>query len=191
VEEAKRHGVPVMAHAHSAEGIKQSIAAGVRSIEHGTFIDDEAIRMMIDRGAYLIPTVYVGEYFLETYRKSQSLAKAVALHLKYKEISDNNIRQAIKAGVMVGIGTDYVGMPVQYCVREFAQMVRLGMTPIQALEAGTRINAELLMLENEIGTIEISKQADIIAVLGDPTRDITALEKIRFVMKGGVVIRSE
>jgi imidazolonepropionase-like amidohydrolase len=191
VDEANRRGVPVMAHAHSTEAIKQAVAAGVRSIEHGTFIDGEAIQMMLDRGTYLIPTVYVGEYFLEKYRDSQALAKAVDLHLKYNKISDDNIRRAIKAGVKVGIGTDYVGMPVQYCVREFAQMVRLGMTPQQAVEAGTRINAQLLMLEDEIGTIETGKQADIIAVKGDPTQDITALEKVCFVMKGGTVIRFE
>ena len=191
VEEAARRGVPVMAHAHSAEGVKQAVAAGVRSIEHGTFIDEEAIRMMKERGTYLVPTVYVGEYFLEQHRDSRSLAKAVALHIKYNKISDDNIRRAIKAGVKVGIGTDFVGMPVPYCVREFAQMVRLGMTPRQALEAGTRVNAELLMLDDKIGTIEVGKLADIIAVRGDPTRDIAALEKVRFVMKGGVVIRHD
>ena len=144
---------------------------------------------MIEHGTYLIPTVYVGEYFLEQQRDSQALAKAVNYHLSYKKISDNCIRQAIKAGVKIGIGTDYVGMPVQFCVREFAQMVRLGMTPQEAIEAGTRINSELLMLEEEIGTIETGKLADIIAVSGDPTKDISVLEKIRFVMKSGTVIR--
>lgn len=191
VEEANRRGVPVMAHAHSAEGIKQSVIAGVRSIEHGTFIDEECIGLMKEQGTYLVPTVYVGEYFLEQHRDSQALAKAVALHLRYNKISDERIRRAIRAGVKVGVGTDYVGMPVALCVREFAQMVRLGMTPKQAIEAGTRVNAGLLMMEDKIGTIEPGKLADIIAVQGDPTADISALERVCFVMKDGEIIRSK
>jgi imidazolonepropionase-like amidohydrolase len=191
VDEASRRGVPVMAHAHSTQGIKNAVEAGVRSIEHGTFIDEEAIGMMIERGTYLIPTVYVGEYFLEAYEESEALAKAVALNKKYSAISDANIRRAIKAGVKVGIGSDYVGMPVEYCVREFAQMVRLGMTPIQAIQAGTRVNAELLQLDDQIGTIEVGKRADIIAVEGQPDRDISHLERVSFVMKDGKVVRRD
>lgn len=191
VEEAKRRGVPVMAHAHSTEGIKQAVMAGVRSIEHGTFIDQEAIRMMIDSGTYLIPTVYVGEYFLEEHENSEALAKAVALHKKYNTQSDDNIRRAIAAGVKVGIGSDYVGMPIEKCVREFGQMVRLGMSPMQAIEAGTRVNAELLQLDDQIGTIEVGKRADIIAVEGQPDRDISDLERVSFVMKDGKVVRRE
>lgn len=189
VEEANRRGVPVMAHAHSTEGIKQAVKAGVRSIEHGTFIDEEAVQMMIERGTYLVPTVYVGEYFLEEHEDSEALAKAVALHKKYNAESDANIRHAIEAGVKVGIGSDYVGMPVANCVREFAQMVRLGMTPMQAIEAGTRVNAELLMLDDEVGTIEVGKRADIIGIDGQPDTDISDLERVRFVMKDGTVIR--
>jgi len=189
VEEAGRRNVPVMAHAHSTEGIKQAVAAGVRSVEHGTFIDEEAVQMMIERGTYLVPTIYVGEYFLEEHEDSESLAKAVALHKKYNAESDANIRHAIEAGVKVGIGSDYVGMPVANCVREFAQMVRLGMTPMQAIEAGTRVNAELLMLDDEIGTIEVGKRADIIGVDGQPDQDITDLENISFVMKDGNIVR--
>ena len=189
VEEAERRGVPVMAHAHSTQGIKQAVAAGVRSIEHGTFIDQEAIDMMRQRGTYLVPTVYVGEYFLEEHEDSKSLAKAVALHKKYNAESDENIRRAIAAGVRVGIGSDYVGMPIEKCVREFAQMVRLGMSPMQAIEAGTRVNAELLMLDDQIGTLEPGKQADIIAVDGQPDQDITHLERVVFVMKDGRIIK--
>lgn len=191
VEEAKRRGVPVMAHAHSTEGIKQAVMAGVRSIEHGTFIDQEAIRMMIDSGTYLIPTVYVGEYFLEEHENSEALAKAVALHKKYNSQSDNNIRRAIAAGVKVGIGSDYVGMPIEKCVREFGQMVHLGMSPMEAIQAGTRVNAELLQLDDQIGTIEVGKRADIIAVNGQPDQDISHLERVAFVMKDGKVVRRE
>lgn len=189
VEEASRRNVPVMAHAHSTEGIKQAVAAGVRSIEHGTFIDEDAVQMMLEHGTYLVPTVYVGEYFLEEHENSEALAKAVALHKKYNEESDANIRHAIEAGVKVGIGSDYVGMPVENCIREFAQMVRLGMTPMQAIEAGTRVNAELLMLDGEIGTIEVGKRADIIGVEGQPDQAISDLAGVRFVMKEGVVVR--
>lgn len=191
VEEAKRRGVPVMAHAHSTEGIKQAVVAGVRSIEHGTFIDEEAIEMMIDSGTYLIPTVYVGEYFLEEHEDSDALAKAVALHKKYNTQSDDNIRRAIAAGVKVGIGSDYVGMPIKKCVREFGQMVRLGMTPMQAIQAGTRVNAELLRLDDQIGTIKVGKRADIIAVDGQPDQDISHLERVTFVMKDGKIVRRD
>lgn len=189
VAEAGRRGVPVMAHAHSTEGIKQAVKAGVRSFEHGSFIDEEGMDLMIERGTFLIPTAYIGDYFLEAYEESEALEKAVALHKKFDPVIKANYELAIRKGVKVGVGSDYVGMPVSYCAREFAKLVEYGMTPMQAIQAGTRVNAELLQMEERIGTIEAGKLADIIATKGNPLEGISALERIIFVMKGGKVVK--
>ena len=189
VEEAGRRDVPVMAHAHATEGIKQAIRAGVRSIEHGSFMDDEAIDMMVAHGTYLIPTLTVGLYFEEQIPDSKALSKAVELSKKTKEVTYEQLRKAIRKGVKIGVGTDYVGFPVEFSAREFSELVKLGMTPMQAIQAGTKVNAELLRKDNEIGTVEAGKQADLIAVPGDPLKDITELARVKFVMMGGKVVR--
>ena len=191
VEEASRRGVPVMAHAHSTEGIKQAVLAGVRSIEHGTFIDEETTQLMIERGTFLIPTIYLRDYFLEEWSDSEALSKAVGLARQYREDYLDRYRRAIRSGVSVGVGSDNVGMPATYSAREFVALVNVGMSSMQAIQAGTRVNAELLGMENEIGTIESGKLADIIAVDGDPLSDISELERVSFVMLGGKVIRSK
>lgn len=189
VAEAARLGVPVMAHAHATEGIKQAIRAGVRSIEHGTFLDAEAIDMLVEHGVYLIPTMYVGEYFLEEQAGSEALAKAVELTRMYQREFREQVGAAARAGVRIGVGTDYVGWPVVNGAGEFASLVAVGMTPMQAIQAGTRVNAELLGRADRIGTIEPGKLADIIAVPGDPLADITELRRVSFVMLGGRVVR--
>lgn len=189
VEEAGRRDVPVMAHAHATEGIKQAIIAGVRSIEHGSFLDDEAIDMLIEHGTYLVPTLTVGLYFEEQIPDSKALSKAVELTRKTKEATYEQLRKAILKGVKVCVGTDYVGFPVEFSAREFSELVKLGMTPMQAIQAGTKVNAELLRKENEIGTVEVGKQADLIAVGGDPLKDISELARVKFVMMGGKVVR--
>jgi imidazolonepropionase-like amidohydrolase len=189
VEEANRRGVPVMSHAHSAEGIKISVNAGVRSIEHGTFIDDETIRLMARKGTYLVPTLAVGEYYLNEKPHTKALEKFIKLSKKYKAMQYKQVTAAIKAGVKVCVGTDYVGFPPAYSAREFSILVELGMTPMQAIRAGTKLNAELLGKEAEIGTIEAGKYADIIAVKGDPIKNISELERVKFVMIGGVVVK--
>jgi imidazolonepropionase-like amidohydrolase len=191
VEEAARFGVPVMAHAHSAEAIKQSVRAGVRSIEHGTFLDAEGIELMVEHGTYLVPTLYVGEYFLDEHAESEAQRKMVELTRRYRDGYLQAMGEAIRAGVRIGAGTDFVGFPAGYGVRELAMLVQVGMTPVQAIHAATRVNAELLGWEDRVGTLEEGKLADLIAVEGDPLQDITVLERVRFVMVGGQVARAE
>ncbi|HXV37664.1 MAG TPA: amidohydrolase family protein [Myxococcota bacterium] len=190
VEEAARLGVPVAAHAHAAEGIKQAVRAGVRSIEHGTFIDDEAIRLMVERGTFLVPTIYIGDYFAG--------GDALLAQQKNDDYVKNDranflaaVGRAHKAGVKVTVGVDLGGLGVDPTVfaREFAVLHEAGMTPMQAIQAGTRVNAELLGWEDRLGTIEIGKLADVIAVSGDPLDDLGALERVSFVMIGGKVVK--
>jgi imidazolonepropionase-like amidohydrolase len=188
VEEAKRRNVPVMAHAHSTEGIKQSVLAGVRSIEHGTFLDDEAIALMVERGTYLVPTIYLGDYFMNEKPDDEAQAKCNALTKKYRESYMAYYQKAIKAGVKIGLGTDDVGLPPTACAKEFASLMEIGMTAMQAIQAATSVNADLLQ-NKDIGTIEAGKYADIIAVAKDPLADISELERVQFVMLGGKVIQ--
>jgi imidazolonepropionase-like amidohydrolase len=191
VEEAARRDVPVMAHAHATEGIKMAVRARVRSIEHGSFIDEEAMDLMIQHGTYLIPTFTVGLYFQEKLADSKALAKAVELNKKTKDGVYNSMRLAFKKGVKFGLGTDYVGWPATYSAREFGEYVQLGMTPMQAILCATKTNAEILKKETEIGSVEVGKMADIIAVKGDPLKDISELQKVKFVMIGGKVVKNE
>ncbi len=191
IEEASRRDTPVMAHAHATEGIKMAVRAGVRSIEHGSYLDEECMDLMVQHGTYLIPTLTIGLFFQEQIPDSKSLSKAVELNRKAKENSYKNLSLAIKKGVKVGVGTDYVGFPPDFSAREFGELVKLGMTPMQAIQAGTKVNAELLMKQADIGTIEPGKFADIIAVKGDPLTDITELARVKFVMIGGKVVKRE
>ncbi|MBS1610751.1 MAG: amidohydrolase family protein [Bacteroidetes bacterium] len=191
VEEAARRDVPVMAHAHATDGIKQAVKAGVRSIEHGTYMDEEAIDLMIKHGTYLIPTLTIGLYFEEQIPDSKALVKAIDLNKRVRDGFYKNLRMAISKGVKIGVGTDYVGWPADFSAREFSELVSLGMTPMQAIQAGTKVNAELLKKDKEIGTVEVGKFADIIAVKGDPLKDISELQRVKFVMIGGKVIKNE
>ena len=189
VEEARRLGVPVMAHAHAADGIKQAIRAGVRSIEHGSFIDDEGIRLMKQRGVFLIPTMYVGDYYVEEEPESEAQAKMIELSKATRADFFERIGKAIRAGVKVGVGSDFGGYDARINAREFGTLVEAGMTSMQAIQAGTRVNAELLQLEEEIGTLQAGKRADIIAVAGDPLEDISELERVIFVMRDGKIVK--
>lgn len=191
VDEAGRREIPIMAHAHATEGIKQAVKAGVRSIEHGSYLDEEAMDLMVKHGTYLIPTLTIGLFFDEKVSDSKALSKALELSKKSKEGKYEALRLAIKKGVKIGVGSDYVGFPPEYSAREFAELVKLGMTPMQAIQAGTKVNAELLKRDKEIGTIEIGKAADLIAVAGDPLKDITELQRVKFVMIGGKVVKNE
>jgi imidazolonepropionase-like amidohydrolase len=191
VEEAARRDVPVMAHAHATEGIKMAVKAGVRTIEHGSFIDEEAMDLMIQHGTWLIPTFSVGLYFQEKLADSKALAKAVELGKKSREGMYSNMRLAIKKGVKFGLGTDDIGWPADYSAKEFAEYVKLGMTPMQAILCATKVNAEILKKEKEIGTVEAGKLADIIAVQGDPLKDISELQRVKFVMIGGKIVKNE
>lgn len=189
VEEARRHGVPVMAHAHAAEGIKLAIRAGVRSIEHGTFIDDEGIALAKERGTFLVPTVYIGDYYIEKGSPSGMQDKMVELSRRYAAEHYRRVGAAIRAGVKIATGSDFGGYPPEINAREVACLVKAGMTPMQALQAATRVGAELLGWEDRLGTVEPGKLADLVAVPGDALADLTALERVHFVMLGGRVVR--
>ncbi len=190
VEEANRLGVPVAAHAHAAEGIKQAVRAGVRSIEHGTFIDAEAISLMAKNGTFLVPTIYIGDYYaggdqLLAQKKNDDYVKNDRANFL------SAVGRAHKAGVKITVGVDLGGYGVDPSVyaREFAVLHEAGMTPMEAIQAGTRVNAELLRWDDRLGTIEIGKFADIIAVVGNPLENLSALEDVSFVMIGGEVVK--
>jgi imidazolonepropionase-like amidohydrolase len=189
VDEARRRNIPVMAHAHATEAIKMSIRAGVRSIEHGTFIDEEAIRMMVEKGTYLVPTIYVGDYYIEHGTDSPEMQKMVALSRKYHDDFYRRMGMAIKAGVKIAVGSDFGGYDPVINFGEFRALVKAGMTPMQAIQAGTRVAAECLRWDDRLGTVEAGKLADLIAVPGNPLEDIAAIEQVSFVMSGGRIVR--
>jgi imidazolonepropionase-like amidohydrolase len=191
VADAHRLGRKVAAHAHGAEGIRWAAEAGIDSIEHGSYIDDAAIAAMKQHGTYLVPTLYLGDWFLENAPKTgvppQMLAKAQAV----LPAARKNIAHAFASGVKVGFGTDAAVYPHGLNAHEFAVMVKLGLTPLQSIQAATVNDADLLGWSDKVGVIEPNHYADIIAVDGDPLQDVTTLERVKFVMKGGVVYKNE
>jgi imidazolonepropionase-like amidohydrolase len=193
VEEANRRGIPVMAHAHAADGIRLAIESGVRSIEHGTFIDEEGVRMAAEAGVYLVPTLYIGDYFIEKGSDGDWQDKNVELSKRYRDEHYQRVGMAIRGGVKVVVGVDLGGLayPAEKNVRELAALVEAGMTPMQAIQAVTRVNAELLGWEDRIGTVEPGKLADLVAVPGNPLDDMSVLERVSFVMLGGEVVKGE
>ena len=191
ITEAHRLGRKVAAHAHGAAGIKQAVQAGVDSIEHGSFIDDEAIQMMKQHGTYLVPTLYLGDWFLENYKKVGVPEFMVAKARVVMPAARLNIARAFKADVKVAFGTDAAVYPHGLNAREFGVMVKLGMPPMQAVKSATINAADLIGWSERVGAIEPGHYADIIAVSGDPSTDVTVLEKVEFVMKGGKVVKSK
>ena len=191
VEEAHRHGKKVAAHAHGAAGLKAAVRAGVDSIEHGALIDDEAIALLRERGTTLVPTLYVANFITEEGARRGIPEDRVAKARNLLPERDRALRAAFAAGVKVAFGTDTGVFPHGQGGREFAHLVRLGLTPLQAIRSATVVAAELLGLENEIGTIEAGKRADIIAVADNPLENIRTLEEVKFVMKDGRVIRND
>jgi imidazolonepropionase-like amidohydrolase len=146
---------------------------------------------MIQHETYLVPTLTIDLFFQEKIADSKALVKAVEIAKATREGVYRNLRIAIKKGLKICVGTDYIGWPADYSAREFSELVKLGMTPMQAIMAGTKLNAELLRKENEIGTVEPGKLADLIAVKGDPLKDISELQKVKFVMIGGKLVKNE
>jgi imidazolonepropionase-like amidohydrolase len=189
VAEAHRLGRKVAAHAHGGDGIKLAVLAGVDSIEHGTYIDDEAIKLMKERGVYLVPTLYLSDWFLENYQRFNIPPPIMDKAREVMPAMRKNIGRAFSQGVPVAFGTDAAVYPHGFNAREFGVYVRLGMTPLQAIQTSTLHGSRLLGLADRVGTIEAGKYADLIAVDGDPIKDVTELERVKWVMKGGVVIK--
>jgi imidazolonepropionase-like amidohydrolase len=189
VQEAALYDTHVAAHAHGAEGIKRAIRAGVRSIEHGSLMDDESIEMMASAGTYLVADVYFGDWIEEEGRRAGWSKNVLRKNEETTEAQREGFAKAVKAGVKLAYGTDSGGYPHAWVGRQFAYMVRCGQTPAEAIRSATLIAAELMGWEDRVGTIEPGKFADLVAVEGDPLDDVALLEDIPFVMKGGEVVR--
>jgi imidazolonepropionase-like amidohydrolase len=191
VEESHRLGRKVAAHAHGAQAILWASEAGVDSIEHGSYIDDAAIAEMKKNGTYLVPTLYLGDWFLEHAAENHVpeflLVKAKAVMPAARQ----NIAHAFASGVKVAFGTDAAVYPHGLNAHEFAVMVKLGLTPLQAIQASTINAADLMGWSGKVGTLAPGAWGDVIAVDGDPLQDVTTLERVKFVMKGGEVVRDE
>ncbi|MBA3825993.1 MAG: amidohydrolase family protein [Ktedonobacterales bacterium] len=196
VEEGEAHGhVEVMAHAQGTRGIKNAIRAGVRSIEHGIWLDDEAIHMMIDRDVYLVPTLVAPLQVVRRAEADPSSMPEYAVRKSRQVIADHqaSFARAVAAGVKVAMGTDSGVGPHGENAEELALMVAGGMTPMEAIVATTRNAATLLKLDQDLGTIAANKIADLILVSGDPLADITVLQphaNIALVMQNGTVVKN-
>jgi len=190
VEEARNFGLRVEAHAHNAQGIKNAIRAGVASVEHATLIDDEGISLAKQYGTYLDMDIYDEECIQADGKKGNLPADFLEHDREMGEKHRQNFRKAVAAGVKMSFGTDLGVCAYGTSPKQFAFMVKYGMTPMQAIQAATTNAADLLGHSNEIGSIKAGKYADMVAVSGDPLKDISALENIEFVMKEGKVYKS-
>ncbi|HEY3027796.1 MAG TPA: amidohydrolase family protein [Pyrinomonadaceae bacterium] len=187
VSEAHRLGHRVAAHAMGRDGIDAALKAGVDSIEHGYGLDEELMDRMVKQGVYWCPTIYVGVYVAEG-----RAAAGAPIWLGMRDLEAKAFPIALRKGVKIAYGTDVGGYAwTENQAKEFAYMVRYGMTPMQAIQSATIVAADLLERPNDMGAIEPGKYADIIAVAADPLRDISELERVQFVMKGGAVFRND
>jgi imidazolonepropionase-like amidohydrolase len=190
VEAAHDYGFKVAAHGHGTEGIKRAVRAGVDSIEHGTRADAEAFRLMVKNGTYLVPTLSAGRYVGEKSKEEGFYPEVVRPKAAAIGAEVNGMfRRAVAAGVKIGFGTDAGVFPHGDNAKEFLYLVEGGMTPMQALQAATREAARLLGQEQDLGTVEAGKLADLVATPGDPLADIKAVLQVDFVMKDGVVYK--
>jgi imidazolonepropionase-like amidohydrolase len=190
VATAKDYGYAVACHAHGAEGMKRAIRAGVTSIEHGTFLDDEAIALMKQKGTWLVATISAGRYVAEKAKTPGFFPeivrpKAIAIGPQIQ----GTFARAYKAGVKIAFGTDQGVAPHGENAKEFEYMVEAGMPPLEAIRAATLYGATVMGLEKQLGTVEPGMLADVVAVPGDPQADISVMSRVAFVMKDGVVYR--
>jgi imidazolonepropionase-like amidohydrolase len=193
VLEAHRWGKQVAAHAHGAEGIKAAIRAGVRTVDHGSYLDDEAVLLLkrSNRKVFYVPTLYTYEA-IDRSDPGNPIPESERQRARdIREIGYAGFKRALAAGLPIGFGTDAQVIPHGQNAREFAIRVKLGEAPMATIVAATSLNAEIIGWQDRVGSIAAHKLADIIAVSGDPLSDITALERVGFVMKGGVVYRQE
>lgn len=189
VEEAALYGTHVAAHAHGAEGIKRAVRAGARSIEHGSLMDEEGVDLLAEHGAYLVADVYCGDYIAE---QGNARGWSPDVLRKNEETTDAQraaFERCVKAGVKIAFGTDSGVYPHGLNAKQFAYMVRHGMTPMQSIRSATIVAAELMGWGDRVGSIAPGKLADLVAVAGDPVEDVAELERITFVMKGGEVLK--
>jgi imidazolonepropionase-like amidohydrolase len=186
VDEAHRQHHKVASHAMALNGVHNSVEAGVDSVEHGNYIADADIKTMVQKGIFYVPTIYVGEYVAPG-----RAAAGARVWLDMLKIHEDTFHRALNAGVKIAFGTDVGGFDWGIDpAREFGYMVKYGMTPAQAIRSATSSAAELLGMQSEVGTVATGKYADVVAVKGDPLADVTLLEKIDFVMKGGEIYKS-
>jgi imidazolonepropionase-like amidohydrolase len=188
VEEAALYGAHVAAHAHGAEGMKRAIRAGVRSIEHGSLMDDEAIRMLADTGTYLVADVWEGDYIAEQGRRFGWSAEVLRKNDETTQVQRDGFRRCVEAGVKLAFGTDSGVYPHGMNARQFATMVEHGMTPMEAIRSATVVAAELIGWEDRVGAVAPGRFADLIAVDGDPLEDVAVLTRAAAVVKGGRVV---
>ena len=185
VEEARLHGTFVAAHAHGAEGIKRAVRAGVRTIEHGSYLDDESIALMKKDGTWLVADVYNGDYIDEVGHREHWPAEILRKNTETTQTQRDGFAKAVKADVNIGFGTDAGVYPHGNNARQFAYMVKYGMTPLQAIRAATVDAARVLGHEKEFGSLAIGKSADMVAVAANPLVDIRVLERVKAVIKQG------
>lgn len=185
VDEAHRQRHKVASHAMALNGVHNSVEAGVDSIEHGNYISDADLKTMAAHGTYYVPTIFVGEYVAQG-----RAAEGAPVWVQMLKIHEDTFRRSLKANVKIAFGTDAGGFAwTVNPAKEFAYMVKWGMTPMQAVRSATLDAATLLGTQDKVGTIEPGKLADIVAVHGNPLADITVIEKVDFVMKGGIVYK--
>ena len=189
VTEARRWGRQVAAHAHGADGIKAAIRAGVRTVDHGSMLDDEAVAMLKGSSStYYVPTLYTSDV-IDTSASVPESEKERERQIKDAQYA--GFRRALAAGLPIGVGSDAAVIPHGQNAHELSVRVRLGEKPMAALVSATRVNAEILGWSDRLGTVEKGKLADLVAVPGDPLADITAVERVGFVMKAGTIYRDD
>jgi imidazolonepropionase-like amidohydrolase len=193
VTEANRWGRPVAVHAHGIGGIKTSIRAGVRTIDHGSYLDDEAIAMLkaSNRKTFYVPTLYTSTVIARQGREAGIPDSEIMRSKMISDIKDMGFRRAVAAGLPIGFATDSTVIPHGENAMEFLERARLGEKPMDAIISATNLNAEIMGWSDRVGTVEQGKLADLIAVAGNPLDDIAELTRVRFVMKGGVIHRDE
>lgn len=191
VDEAHRWGKKVAAHAHGAEAIKMAIRAGVDSVEHSSMIDEEGLKLAKQHGTYLDFDVYNDDYILAEYAKRGFPASTVEKEKLVGRLQRENFQRAVKAGAKMAFGTDAGVYPHGWNAKQFAVMTKWGMTPMQAVQAATVNAADLLGMTGKVGQVAPGYYADLVAVSGDPMKDVAQLEHVGFVMKGGAVEKNE
>jgi imidazolonepropionase-like amidohydrolase len=188
-DEAHQWGLKVAAHAHGADGIKAAIRGGIDTIEHASLVDDEGIKLAVERGTYFSMDIYNTDYTQAEGAKNGVLEDNLRKDREIAQIQRDNFRKAHKAGVKMVFGSDAGVMPHATAAGQFKYLVQYGMTPLQAIQAATRNAAQALGREKDVGAIAVGRYADMIAVSGDPLADVRTLEKVDAVIKGGAVVK--